>query len=153
MWFFNRKEKNPGNVPFVDAREMGMMVDCTHSELSDDQCRYDTVKKEPKLWADKPAEECDVQRIAPFRSYEGSILAGVKGFCAVKSLDDIAVLEWVLSPGRYVGITDEEEDPEPFEEKMQRLIAELGDLFVESHRSKAGLREKMTRIGFNVKEG
>ena len=51
----------------------------------------------------------------------------------------------------HVGIADEEEDAEPFEEKMARLTSELGDLFAESHRLKAGIREKLAGIGFNVK--
>ena len=50
-----------------------------------------------------------------------------------------------------LGIADEEEDAEPFEEKMARLTAELGDLFAESHRLEAGIREKLAGIGFNVK--
>ena len=51
----------------------------------------------------------------------------------------------------HVGIADEEEDAEPFEEKMARLTSELGDLFAESHRLEAGIREKLAGIGFNVK--
>ena len=51
-----------------------------------------------------------------------------------------------------MGIADEEEDAEPFEEKMQRLTAELGELFAESHRLEATIREKLAGIGFEVKE-
>ena len=154
VWFFNRKKKNPGKVLFIDAREMGMMVDRTHRELSDDLVRYDTVKKEDKPWASLPAEECDVQRIAAtFRSYEAGTLEDVKGFCKVATLDDIAAQDYVLTPGRYVGIADEEEDAEPVAEKMARLTDELGDLFAESHRLEAGIREKLAGIGFKVKEG
>ena len=152
VWFFNRKKKNPGKVLFIDAREMGMMVDRTHRELSDDFVRYDTVKKEDKPWASLPADECDVQRIAAtFRAYENGILEDVKGFCKVATIEEIGKQDWVLTPGRYVGIADEEEDAEPFEEKMARLTAELGDLFAESHRLEAGIREKLAGIGFNVK--
>ena len=61
--------------------------------------------------------------------------------------------DWVLTPGRYVGIADEEEDAEPFEEQMARLTSELGDLFAESHRLEASIREKLVGIGFKVKEG
>ena len=59
----------------------------------------------------------------------------------------------MLTPGRYVSIADEEDDGEPFEEKMTRLTSELGDLFAESHRLEAGIREKLAGIGYNVKEG
>ena len=153
VWFFNRKKKNPGKVLFIDAREMGMMVDRTHRELSDDQCRYDAIKKEDKPWASLPAEECDVQRIAAaFRAYEAGTLEDVKGFCKVATLEDIAAQDYVLTPGRYVGIAEEKEDAEPFEEKMTRLTNELGDLFAESHRLEAGIRKKLAGIGFNVKK-
>ena len=63
----------------------------------------------------------------------------------------IGLLFLVSEIGRYVGIADEEEDAEPFEEKMARLTSELGDLFAESHRLEAGIREKLAGIGFNVK--
>ena len=152
IWFFNRKKKNPGKVLFIDAREMGMMVDRTHRELSDDLVRYDMVKKEDKPWASLPAEDCDVQRIAKtFRDYEGGTLEDVKGFCKVATIEEIGKQDWVLTPGRYVGIADEEDDGEPFEEKMQRLTSELGDLFADSHRLEAGVREKLAGLGFNVK--
>ena len=153
VWFFNRKKKNPGKVLFIDAREMGMMVDRTHRELSDDQCRYDTIKKEDKPWANIPAKECDVQRIAAtFRAYEDGNLEDIKGFCKVVTLEEIGQQDFILTPGRYVGIADEEEDTEPFEEKMTRLTDELGDLFTESHRLEANIRKKLAGIGFNIKE-
>ena len=153
VWFLNRNKKNPGKVLFIDAREMGYMVDRTHRELSDDLTRYDFVKKDNKPWADLPAEQCDVQRIAAaFRAYETDTLQDEKGFCAVASLDDIARQGYVLTPGRYVGIADEEEDPEPFADKMERLTSELGELFAESHRLENNIREKMAGIGFKMKE-
>ena len=94
-----------------------------------------------------------MQRIAAtFRAYESGTLEDVKGFCKVATIDEIGKQDWVLTPGRYVGIADEEEDAEPFEEKMARLTNELGDLFAESHRLEAGIREKLAGIGFNVKE-
>ena len=128
------------------------MVDRTHRELSDDLVRYDMVKKEDKPWAKLPAKECDVQRIAAaFRSYEAGTLEDVKGFCKVSTIEEIGKQDWVLTPGRYVGIADEEDDGEPFEEKMTRLASELGNLFNESHRLEAGIREKLAGIGFNVK--
>ena len=54
----------------------------------------------------------------------------MKGFCAVASLEDIAKQDYILTPGRYVGIEEQEDDGEPFEEKMARLTSELSDMFV-----------------------
>ena len=147
VWFFNRKKKNPGKVLFIDAREMGMMVDRTHRELSDDLVRYDTVKKEDKPWASLPAEECDVQRIAKaFRDYEAGTLEDVKGFCKVATIEEIGKQDWVLTPGRYVGIADEEDDGEPFEEKMQRLFSELSELFDESHELEKSIKARLSNM-------
>ena len=94
-------------------------------------------------------EECDIQRIAStFRQYESGTLEDIKGFCAVKSLEDIAAQDFVLSPGRYVGIADEEEDSEPFNEKMTRLVNELDDLFSYSNKLELGIREQLIRMGY-----
>ena len=153
LWFLNRRKKNPGKVLFIDAREMGMMIDRTHRELSDDLSRYDYVNREDKPWASLPAEECDVQKIAAtFRAYESGTLEDVKGFCAVKTIDEIRQQDFILTPGRYVGIAEQQDDGEPFPEKMQRLTTELGDLFQESHRLEEEIRWQLARIGFNVPE-
>lgn len=153
VWFFNRKKKNPGKVLFIDAREMGMMVDRTHKELSDDFVRYDSVKKENKPWVNIPAEKCDVQRIAAtFRAYENGILEDTKGFCKVVSIEAIEKEDWVLTPARYVGIADEELETEPYEKKMTRLTNELRELFTESHQLENDIRNKLTEIGFNIKD-
>ena len=152
IWFFNRRKKNPGKVLFIDARQMGYMVDRTHRELSDDLSRYDAAKDQPKPWADLPAEQCDIQRIAAtFRAYEADTLQDEKGFCAVATLDDIKAQDYVLTPGRYVGIAEQEDDGEPFNEKMERLTSELSSLFEQSHTLEAQIKENLTTIGFNMK--
>ena len=152
VWFFNRQKKNPGKVLFIDAREMGMMVDRTHRELTDDLVRYDTVKKEEKPWAPLPSEECDVQRIAKtFRDFEAGTLEDIKGFCKVATIEEIGQQGWALTPGQYVGIVDDVEDIEPFDVKMKRLAIELGDLFIESHKLEEDIRKKLASIGFGIK--
>lgn len=151
IWFFNRKKKNPGKVLFIDAREMGVMVDRTHRELSDDLVRYDVIKKQDKPWAKLPAGECDVQRIAAtFRAYENDALEDVKGFCKVATIEEIGKQEWMLTPGRYVGIADREADEEPFEDKMKRLTSELSGLFEQSHRLEDEIRKQLGSIGFTI---
>ena len=72
------------------------------------------------------------------------------GFCAVKTLQDIAAQDFILTPGRYVGIAEQEDDGEPFEEKMQRLTSELGDLFAESHRLEDEIKKQLGSIGFEI---
>lgn len=74
----------------------------------------------------------------------------VKGYCAAVTTDEIAKQDYILTPGRYVGIEEQEDDGEPFEEKMGRLTAELSDLFKESHRLEDEIREKLGAIGYEI---
>ena len=74
----------------------------------------------------------------------------VKGFCAVKTTEDIAAQDYILTPGRYVGIEDKEEDDEPFDEKMTRLTSELSQMFAKSHELEEEIRKKLGAIGYEV---
>jgi type I restriction enzyme M protein len=101
-------------VLFIDARKMGTLIDRVHRDLSDaDIARIaDTYH----AWrGDKPASR---ERKRP--EYED-----VAGFCKSATLDDIRQHGHILTPGRYVGAAEVEDDGEPFEEKMARLTAEL----------------------------
>lgn len=73
-----------------------------------------------------------------------------KGFCAVATTEQIAAQDYILTPGRYVGIQEQQDDGEPFEEKMQRLTAELSDLFRQSHALEQEIREKLGAIGYEI---
>ena len=66
--------------------------------------------------------------------------------------EDIAKQDYILTPGRFVGIADQEDYGEPFEEKMNRLTTELSDLFKKGHELEDEIREKLSSIGFNIKE-
>ena len=79
-------------------------------------------------------------------------LRSARGFCAVCSLEDIKKQDYVLTPGRYVGIAEAEDDGIPFEEKMKTLTEELSTLFAEDIRLQNEIREKLAGIGFNLKE-
>ena len=72
------------------------------------------------------------------------------GYCAVKTLQDIAAQDYILTPGRYVGIAEQEDDGEPFAEKMQRLTSELSGLFKESHRLEDEIKRQLGSIGFKI---
>lgn len=127
LWFLNRKKKQPGKTLFVDAREMGTMVSRKLCEFTAD----------------------DIQRVAKaFNDFHEGTLEDEKGFCAAVSTDDIAKQDFILTPGRYVGIADAEEDDEPFEEKMQRLTGELSKCFEESNRLQEQIKKNMEAIGF-----
>ena len=73
-----------------------------------------------------------------------------KDFSAIASIEDIAKQDYILIPGRYVGIEEQEDDGEPFEEKMTRLTSELSDMFKKSHELEEEIRKKLGAIGYEV---
>ena len=93
----------------------------------------------------------DIQKIAEtFEAYRKGTLEDEAGYCAVKTLQDIQAQDFILTPGRYVGIAEQEDDGEPFAEKMQRLTTELSGLFAESHRLEEEIKKQLGSIGFEI---
>ncbi len=74
----------------------------------------------------------------------------VPGFCKAATLEAIREHEYILTPGRYVGIEEKEDDGEPFEEKMQRLADELSEQFVNSEHLEEKIKANLKTIGFDV---
>ncbi|TVR19411.1 MAG: SAM-dependent DNA methyltransferase [Anaerolineaceae bacterium] len=73
----------------------------------------------------------------------------IAGFCKSATLDEIAGHGYVLTPGRYVGAADVEDDGEPFEQKMTRLTATLRDQFAESARLETIIKENLSKLGYD----
>lgn len=110
-------------------------------------------------------------RIAQFATYEGTkgdefytpssivktlvaILKpfyNVKGVCAVVSTEDIQKQDYILTPGRYIGIEEQEDDGDPFKDKMNRLTSELSEMFTKSNELQSEIKEKLATIGSEVK--
>ena len=74
----------------------------------------------------------------------------VKGFCATVKSEDIAKQDYILTPGRYVGIEEKEEDDKPFDEKMQRLTTELSGMFAKSHELEEQIKKNLAGIGWKI---
>ena len=129
LWFISKNKRQKGKTVFIDARNMGHMVDKIHRDFTDDDI---------KLIADT------------FSAFQDGILENKKGFCAVATLQDISAQDYVLTPGRYVGIEEKEDDGEPFEEKMTRLTSELSGLFAKSHELEEEIRRKLGAIGYDM---
>lgn len=129
LWFITKNKKQKGKTLFIDARKLGHMVDRIHRDFSDEDI---------KLLADT------------VESFQNGTLEDEKGFCAVCSTADIAKQDYILTPGRYVGIEEQEEDGEPFEEKMARLTSELSDMFKKSHELEGEIRKKLGAIGYEI---
>ena len=108
---------------------MGHMVDRKHRDFTDE----------------------DIQKLADtFEAFQNGTLEDVQGFCKVATLEDIAKQDYILTPGRYVGIEEQEDDGEPFEEKMTRLTSELSDMFAKSHELEDEIRKKLGAIGYEI---
>lgn len=135
LWILNRNKidnpnfrKREDEILFIDARKLGGMVDRTHRELSDD----------------------DIKKIAEtyhnYRNIDGKY-EDVQGFCKAADLQEVRENEYVLTPGRYVGIEEEEDDGIPFDEKMKALTSELGELFEKSRTLEDEIRKNLGGIG------
>jgi len=72
----------------------------------------------------------------------------VPGFCKSATLEEIEKYGHVLTPGRYVGAAEVEDDGEPFDQKMDRLTAELGECFAEADRLKDRIRANLEGLGY-----
>ena len=96
--------------------------------------------------------EEDILKIAgTYDAYVAGTLEDEKGYCAVVGMDEIEKQDYILTPGRYVGITETEDDGEPFQEKMERLTGELSELFAKSHELEAEIKKQLASIGFTIK--
>jgi len=95
--------------------------------------------------------EEDIQKLADtFEAFQNGTLGDVKGFCAVADIQDIEKQDYILTPGRYVGIEEQEDDGEPFEDKMKRLTGELKELFEKSHVLENDIESHLLKIGFKL---
>ncbi len=133
LWFLARDRKRRGEILFIDARKLGGMVDRTHRELSDD----------------------DIARIAEtYHAWRGGKdadgYADIPGFCKSASLEEVRRHGHVLTPGRYVGAAPQADDGEPFEAKMQRLVADLRAQQAEGARLDVAIAENLEALGFSL---
>lgn len=129
LWIINKAKKQPGKTLFIDAREMGTMVTRKLREFTDE----------------------DIAKVAgAFDAFREGAFAPEKGFSAEATIEDIAKQDYILTPGRYVGIADIEEDDEPFDDKMKRLTGELSELFEESDRLQEQIKKNLEAIGYGL---
>ena len=129
LWFLAKNKKQKGKTLFIDARKLGTMVTRKLRELTEE----------------------DIAMIADtYNAYIDGTLEGQKGFCAVVTTEEIAKQDYILTPGRYVGIEEQQDDGEPFEEKMARLTGELSELFAQSHKLETEIRQKLRAIGYEI---
>jgi type I restriction enzyme M protein len=134
LWFFAKdKGKRAGEVLFIDAREMGYMVDRAERALTDE----DVVKIGDTFHAWLGS------RSAASRGIE---YTDVRGFCRSVSLADIKESDYALNPGRYVGAAEADDDGEPAKAKIERLTAALIEALDGSREADAAVRAQLERL-------
>jgi type I restriction enzyme M protein len=137
LWFVARNKKNgkfrncSGRTLFIDARKMGALIDRVHRDLSDEE--IDKIASTYHAWKNSESGMANGE----------SGYKDVPGFCKSASLEEIKSHGYVLTPGRYVGAAEIEDDGVPFEEKVPALIAELETQFSESARLEKVIRKNL----------
>jgi len=139
LWFFTKNKddkktrKRKGETLFIDARKIFTPISRVQNALSDIQ----------------------IQDIADtYSSYIGekgkSKYKDVAGYCKISTIGEIAKNNFVLTPGRYVGAEEVEDDDEPFEDKMKGLLKEFGELSEQSKILDKEIRKNMKVLGFEI---
>lgn len=129
LWIISKEPRRHKKTLFVDAREMGIKVNRRMREFTDE----------------------DIAKIAnAFDAFRKGQLDEEIGFCASVDIEDIAHQDYILTPGRYVGIETGEDDIEPFEEKMRFLVSELSLCFEESKRLQEQICNNLEEIGYGL---
>ena len=135
LWFLSRNKMNGrfrdrrGEVLFIDARKLGTLVDRTRKEFSDD----------------------DVAKIAgAYHAWRGEngkgLYVDLPGFCKAATLEEIRGHGYILTPGRYVGAADIEDDEVPFAERLLSLKSDLEEQFINSDNLMALIRENLLKV-------
>lgn len=139
IWIM-RRDKNHHNkeVLFIDASEMGYMKDRVHRDLSDED--VDKIAQTYHNW--RAVTSSDDASAASYRD--------VKGYCKSATLEEIQKHDYVLTPGRYIGIADVEDDGIPFEEKMATLTAALKSQIDKEIDLNNEISSQLTKIGFKL---
>ncbi len=131
LWFLRREKANHSKeVLFIDASEMGFMKDRVHRDLADKD--IDTITDTYHNWR------------------KGNGYEDIKGYCKSATIEEIQKHKHVLTPGRYVGIPDEEDDGIPFEEKMADLSATLKEQIDKEAQLNQEIKDQLLNIGVNL---
>jgi type I restriction enzyme M protein len=136
-----------GQVLFIDARKLGRMVDRTHRELTNEEIAR--IARTYHAWrgtlsSPLPLGEGGGEGTGTLEYQD------IPGFCKSATLEDIRKHGYVLTPGRYVGAEAQEDDGEPFEEKMRRLVAQLREQQAEARRLDEAIWRNLKELGYDA---
>jgi len=146
LWFITKNKKGgkttngdfrnrEGETLFIDARNLGSMIDRTQKELTDEDIA--TITGTYHAW------RTSVENTEPVEVYEDQA-----GYCKSATLEDIKSNDYVLTPGRYVGVVEEEYDPVAFEEKMTNLTATLKSQMNDAKILDSAINENLKTLGY-----
>lgn len=137
LWFLSRSKPagRQGQTLFIDARDLGRMVDRTRRELPDEEI-------------ERIAAVFHAWRVGHVEQFGKLLYEDEPGFCKSATLSEIAAHDYVLTPGRYVGAAAVEDDGEPFEEKMERLVQTLETQLDKSTTLGQTIRENLHNLGW-----
>jgi type I restriction enzyme M protein len=137
LWFLSRNRTNhkfrdrSKEILFIDARNLGQMISRKNKMLSDE----------------------DLAKITStyhgWRNTNGSY-EDIPGFCKAASLEEVEANNFVLTPGRYVGAEDIEDDGIPFEEKVATITSSLSEQFTKSNELQERIRVNLAKIGIGL---
>ena len=137
LWFLSRNRTNhkfrnrSKEILFIDARNLGQMISRKNKMLSDE----------------------DLAKITStyhgWRNTNGTY-EDIPGFCKSASLEEVEANNFVLTPGRYVGAEDLEDDGIPFEEKVATITSSLSDQFAKSHELQERIKSNLAKIGIEL---
>jgi type I restriction enzyme M protein len=131
LWFLRREKANHSKeVLFIDASDMGFMKDRAHRDLAEED--IDTITNTYHNWR------------------KGDGYKDIKGYCKGATIEEIQKHKHVLTPGRYVGIPDGDDDGIPFEEKMADLSATLKKQMIKETELNQEIKDQLSNIGVNL---
>ena len=147
LWFLTQNKKADAKrgfrdrrqeTLFIDARKMGTLIDRVHRELTD--ADIEKITAIYQAWRSAPSLNSQPSTLNPYKD--------LLGFCKSASMQEIAAHGHVLTPGRYVGAEEVEDDGDAFEEKMPRLVAELHAQFAESAKLEQAIKKNLRGLGY-----
>jgi type I restriction enzyme M protein len=141
LWFLAKQKKRKGEVLFIDARKLGKMISRVQAELDDTVIGH--IGNTVAAWRGEPP-------VAPALLTGPHTYEDVPGFCRTANLAEIAQHGHVLTPGRYVGAEEIDDDDDSFADKMQRLSEKLGEQMARGAELDALIRQKLGGLGYDI---
>lgn len=149
LWFLAKDRSNGlvakgtlrdrrGEILFIDARKLGYMETRVNRNLSDDDIAY--ISECYHAWRGEPSTH---------EAFKDGY-RDIAGFCKSAKLEEVKEHGFVLTPGRYVGAEEQEEDAEGFTAKMERLTAQLSEQMQQSQAMDAEIKKQLARVGFKL---